>query len=86
MLLDLLEKSILPSGITHIAGPPNSGKTTMLYHACKGLKKEDRALILDCEVNFSAQRLREILIESGVKLDYITIISLLNKKQQIKHL
>ncbi|MCE7742370.1 MAG: hypothetical protein GOP50_07895 [Candidatus Heimdallarchaeota archaeon] len=84
MLLDLLEKSIVPIGITHIAGPPNSGKTTMLYQTCKGLKKENKALILDCEINFSAQRLREILIDSGVKLDNITIISLLNKKQQIR--
>ncbi len=84
MLLDLLENSIIPPGFTHIAGPPNSGKTTMLYQVCKGLKKEDMALILDCEVNFSAQRLREILIDSKVSLDNIKIISLLNKKQQIR--
>ena len=56
----------------------------MLYQVCKGLKQEEKALILDCEVNFSAQRLREILIDSGVNLDNITIVSLLNKKQQIK--
>lgn len=84
MLLDLFEKSILPKGITHIAGPPNSGKTTILYHACKGLKKGSRALILDCEMNFSAQRLQEILLGTEVKLDNITIISLLEKTQQMK--
>lgn len=84
MLLDFLEKSIVPIGITHIAGPPNSGKTTMLYQTCRGLKKENKALILDCEINFSAQRLREILIDSEVDLAKIRIISLLNEKQQIR--
>ena len=84
MLLELLEKSEVPSGITHISGLPNSGKTTMLYQTCRGLKTGEKALILDCEVNFSAHRLREILFDSNVKLENITIISLLNKQQQIR--
>ena len=84
MLLKLLEKFIVPQGITHISGPPNSGKTTILYQICKGIKNDEKVLILDCEVNFSAKRLQEILLDSEAKLENITIISLLNKKQQLK--
>jgi len=84
MLLNLLEKFIVPQGITHISGPPNSGKTTILYQTCKGIKNGKKVLILDCETNFSAQRLQEIILDSGIKLENVTVISLLDKKQQLK--
>ncbi len=84
MLADFIEKSLIPEGIMHIAGPPNSGKTTLLYQSCRSLKRGKKALILDCETNFSAKRLQEIVINSKVKLNDVTIISLLNKAQQVK--
>lgn len=83
MLSKFLEKSIVPNGITHIAGPPNSGKTTILYHLCKGLKKEKKALILDCEINFSARRLREITLGTNVDFNNIILLRVVDKANQI---
>jgi len=82
---DLLEYGTIPHGITHIAGPPNSGKTTLIYQTCRGLKGK-KALIFDCEINFSAQRLMEVNLNYKVELKDITVISLFNKSQQIKTL
>ena len=56
MLVGLINNSKIPKGITHIAGPPNSGKTTLIYQSCKGVKEGKKVLVLDCEMNFSAKR------------------------------
>ncbi|MHA1550327.1 MAG: hypothetical protein ACTSUP_02670 [Candidatus Heimdallarchaeaceae archaeon] len=84
MLLKFLEKSIVSDGITHIAGPPNSGKTTILYHLCKGLKKGKKALILDCEINFSARRLREITLGKDIDFNNIILLRVADKANQIR--
>ncbi len=84
MLSKFLEKSIVSDGITHIAGPPNSGKTTILYHLCKGLKKGKKALILDCEINFSARRLREITLEKDIDFSNIILLRVADKANQIR--
>jgi len=86
MLSQFIVKSKVPFGITHIAGPPNSGKTTLIYQTCKGIEKGEKALIFDCEMNFSAQRLQEILLDSDIKLEDIIIIRIANQKQQLQHL
>lgn len=83
MLSKFLEKSIVPNGITHIAGPPNSGKTTILYHLCKGLKKGKKALILDCEINFSARRLREITLGKKIDFNNIVLLRVIDEANQI---
>jgi RecA/RadA recombinase len=85
MLNQLIVKSKVPFGITHIAGPPNSGKTTLIYQICKGIAKGEKALIFDCEMNFSAQRLQEILLDSNIKLEDIIIITIANRKQQLQY-
>ena len=82
---DLLEYGTIPQGITHLAGPPNSGKTTLLYQTCRGLKGK-KALFFDCEINFSAQRLMEVNLNYKVELKSITVVSLFDKSQQIKTL
>ena len=84
MLSKFLEKSIVSDGITHIAGPPNSGKTTILYHLCKGLKKGKKALILDCEINFSARRLREITLGKDIDFNNIILLRVADKADQIR--
>lgn len=84
MLSKFLEKSIVSDGITHIAGPPNSGKTTILYHLCKGLKKGKKALILDCEINFSARRLREITLGKDIDFNNIMLLRVADKANQIR--
>ena len=84
MLSKFLGKSIVSDGITHIAGPPNSGKTTILYHLCKGLKKGKKALILDCEINFSARRLREITLGKDIDFNNIILLRVADKANQIK--
>ena len=84
MLSKFLEKSIVSDGITHIAGPPNSGKTTILYHLCKGLKKGKKALILDCEINFSARRLREITLGKDIDFNNIILLRVADKANQIR--
>ncbi len=84
MLSKFLEKSKVSDGITHIAGPPNSGKTTILYHLCKGLKKGKKALILDCEMNFSARRLREITLGKDIDFNNIILLRVLDKANQIR--
>ncbi|MBY8999301.1 MAG: hypothetical protein KGD64_00090 [Candidatus Heimdallarchaeota archaeon] len=86
MLSKFLEKSKIAEGITHIAGPPNSGKTTMLYHLCKGLKKGYKAFILDCEINFSASRLREITLGRDIELHDIIVLRVADKANQIRTL
>ncbi len=84
MLSKFLEKSTVSDGITHIAGPPNSGKTTILYHLCKELKKRKKALILDCEINFSARRLREITLGKDIDFKNIILLRALDKANQIR--
>ena len=84
MLSKFLEKSIVSDGITHIAGPPNSGKTTILYHLCKGLKRGEKALILDCEINFSARRLREITLCKDIDFNNIMLLRVVDKANQIR--
>ena len=84
MLSKFLENSIVGDGITHIAGPPNSGKTTILYHLCKGLKKGKKAFILDCEINFSARRLREITLDTNIELQNIIVLRVADKANQIR--
>lgn len=85
VLIDLLKNGIVPQGITHIAGPPNSGKTTLIYQTCRSLNGK-KALFFDCEINFSAQRLKEINLNYDVDLNDITVISIFDKNQQIKTL
>ena len=85
VLLDLLKNGTVPQGITHIAGPPNSGKTTLIYQTCRSLNGR-KALFFDCEINFSAQRLKEINLNYKVELNDITVISIFDKNQQIKTL
>ncbi|OLS33104.1 MAG: DNA repair and recombination protein RadB [Candidatus Heimdallarchaeota archaeon AB_125] len=84
-LLDLLKNGTVPQGITHIVGPPNSGKTTLIYQTCRSLNGR-KALFFDCEINFSAQRLKEINLNYEVELNDITVISIFDKNQQIKTL
>jgi RecA/RadA recombinase len=84
-LIDLLKNGTIPQGITHIAGPPNSGKTTLAYQICRSLKGK-KALFFDCEINFSAQRLKEINLNYNIDLKDITVISIFDKNQQIKTL
>ena len=81
MLSRLLEDSRVFPGVTHIAGSPNSGKTTLLYQLCRNLSKGKKALIFDCEMSFSAQRLQEI-IKKRDKLKKIIVIRITDKKQQ----
>ena len=69
MLSQIINKSKVPPGITHIAGSPNSGTTTLLYQLCKGIRKGQKALIFDCEMSFSAQRLQEIIFDKKINLE-----------------
>ncbi|MHA1953470.1 MAG: hypothetical protein ACXAAM_01605 [Candidatus Heimdallarchaeaceae archaeon] len=84
MLSQIINKSKIPPGITHVAGSPNSGTTTLLYQLCKGIKKEHKAIIFDCEMSFSAQRLQEIIFNTKINLQDIYVIQIMDKKQQIK--
>ncbi len=84
MLSNFLEKSIVSDGITHIAGPPNSGKTTILYHLCKKLKIGEKAIILDCEINFSARRLREITLGKEINFENIMLLRVVDRANQIR--
>ncbi len=84
MLSNFLEKSIVSDGITHIAGPPNSGKTTILYHLCKRLKKGKKVIILDCEINFSARRLREITLGKEINFENIMLLRVVDRANQIR--
>ena len=84
MLSQIINKSKVPPGITHIAGSPNSGTTTLLYQLCKGIRKGQKALIFDCEMSFSAQRLQEIIFDKKINLEDIFIIQIADKKQQIR--
>jgi len=86
MLSQIINKSKIPAGITHVAGSPNSGTTTLLYQLCKGIKKEQKAIIFDCEMNFSAQRLKEIVLDTKIDLQDIYVIQIMNKEQQLKTL
>ena len=83
MLSQIINKSKIPPGITHIAGSPNSGTTTLLYQLCKGIRKGQKALIFDCEMSFSAQRLQEITFNKKINLEDIYVIQIADKKQQI---
>ncbi len=82
MLQGLFKGIKTPRGITHIAGPPNSGKTTLLYNVCRSIKKNEKAIIFDCEMNFSAQRLKEIIIDNEINLQNIIIIRTPEKNSQ----
>ncbi|MCG3221251.1 MAG: hypothetical protein H7641_07715 [Candidatus Heimdallarchaeota archaeon] len=84
MLSQIINKSKIPPGITHVAGSPNSGTTTLLYQLCKGIKKEHKVIIFDCEMSFSAQRLQEIILNTKISLQDIYVIQIVDKKQQIK--
>ncbi|MEE9409779.1 MAG: hypothetical protein V3V41_02515 [Candidatus Heimdallarchaeota archaeon] len=84
MFAELIKNAKIPQGITHIAGPPNSGKTTIIYHACKGIKEGKHALVLDCEMDFSAQRLQNIVINKKVRLQNIVIMTLSDKIKQFQ--
>ena len=81
VLINLFENSKIPPGVTHVAGAPNSGKTTLLYQLCRNLSKKKKALIFDCEMSFSAQRLQEIIKRRDV-LKRIIVIRITDKKQQ----
>lgn len=82
MLQELFKGIKTPRGITHIAGPPNSGKTTLLYNVCRSIRKNEKAIIFDCEMNFSAQRLQEIVINNEINLQDIIIIRTPEKNSQ----
>ncbi len=82
MLQELFKGIKTPRGITHIAGPPNSGKTTLLYNVCRNIRKNEKAIIFDCEMNFSAQRLQEIVINNEINLQDIIIIRTPEKNSQ----
>ena len=82
MLIDLINNSKIPTGITHIAGPPNSGKTTLIYQSCKGIKEGKKVLVLDCEMNFSAQRLQDIIRSKKIDLRNIIIMNIADRIQQ----
>ncbi|MHA1708125.1 MAG: hypothetical protein ACTSYV_03490 [Candidatus Heimdallarchaeaceae archaeon] len=82
MLKKILSGLELPIGITHIAGPPNSGKTTLIYQVCKFLHSSEKILIFDCETNFSAKRLAEVVSNHKVDLSNIIIFQIFNKFQQ----
>ncbi len=82
MLVDLIKNSKIPIGITHIAGPPNSGKTTLIYHSCKGIREGKKGLVLDCEMNFSAQRLQDIIRGKKIDLRNIIIMNIADRNQQ----
>jgi RecA/RadA recombinase len=84
MLSQIINKSKIPPGITHVAGSPNSGTTTLLYQLCKGIKKEQKAIIFDCEMSFSAKRLKEIILDTKTNLQDIYVIRIMDKKQQVK--
>lgn len=86
MLKDMINKTKLPIGITHLAGPPNSGKTTIIYQMCKNIKNEEKVLIFDCEMNFSAQRLKEITFSENIDLNNIIVIPISDKTQQFQTL
>ena len=82
MLIDLIKNSKVPKGLTHIAGPPNSGKTTLIYQTCRGIKEGKKGLILDCEMNFSAQRLQDITRGKKIDLRNIIIMNITDRNQQ----
>lgn len=84
MLSQIINKSKIPPGITHIAGSPNSGTTTLLYQLCKGIKKDHKTIIFDCEMSFSAQRLQEIIFDTKIMLQDIYVIQITNKEQQLR--
>jgi hypothetical protein len=86
MLSQIINKSKIPPGVTHLAGSPNSGTTTLLYQLCKGIRKGQKALIFDCEMSFSAQRLQEILFNKKINLEDIYVIQIADKKQQMQSL
>lgn len=78
----MLENSKIPLGVTHVAGAPNSGKTTLLYQLCRNLSKEKKVLIFDCEMSFSAQRLQEVIKKRDI-LKKVIVIRITDKKQQL---
>jgi len=74
MLRQLLSGKKLPVGLIHLFGAPNTGKTTILYHMCRTVKKDTFALILDCELKFSAKRYYDILGSFKDKMNQIIIM------------
>ena len=82
MLVDFIKNSKIPTGMTHIAGPPNSGKTTLIYQTCRGIREGKKGLILDCEMNFSAQRLQDITTGRKIDMQNIIIMNITDRNQQ----
>ncbi|MHA1305032.1 MAG: hypothetical protein ACTSQE_02135 [Candidatus Heimdallarchaeaceae archaeon] len=84
MFVKLIEQFEIPEGITHIAGPPKSGKTTILYHLFKGLKADEKAIIVDSEIVFNAHRLQEITSSHSINFDNILVLRTENGFEQFK--
>lgn len=85
MLKGLIDQGVAPPGLTHIAGPPNSGKTTILYSLSSYASVEKRALIFDCELKFSSKRLLEIIQNRNKteNLQHIYVVRIRDLKQQV---
>ncbi|MHA1685396.1 MAG: DnaB-like helicase C-terminal domain-containing protein [Candidatus Heimdallarchaeaceae archaeon] len=88
MFNQLITKGIIPKKLIQIAGPPNSGKTTILYNLCAHLSSEKKALIFDCEMKFSPERLIDVISnkQRKVNLHNIVIIRLYNIKEQFRNI
>ena len=86
MFNQLITDGIVPKKLIQIAGPPNSGKTTILYNLCAYLPSNSKALIFDCEIKFSSERLIEVINNKQRRIDLrnIIIIRLYNIKEQFK--
>lgn len=64
----ILGGGLLPGNITHVYGPPASGKTNMALLATRNAAKRGKVIFIDSEGGFSIERLKQI---SGEDFDSI---------------
>lgn len=70
----LLGGGLQPGVITHVYGPPASGKTNLALMATARASREGRVLFVDSEGGFSVERLRQITRNDLSVLDSLLLI------------
>ncbi|UJG39946.1 MAG: hypothetical protein K9W45_08820 [Candidatus Heimdallarchaeum aukensis] len=84
MLEEIVKQCLKRGNLTHIVGPPKSGKNTLLYHLVSKVRKGEKAIIIDAEISVSVQRLIEITKFKEIELERIIIIQTKNSYEQHK--
>jgi len=64
----MLGGGIEPGVLTHIFGPPSSGKTNLALMACVNASKQGKVIYIDPEGGFSTERLKQITGEDFEKV------------------